>query len=61
MSKCNKCQGAMKTGIALVPTLVVSKDFFEEGNDMRGRTANNGPGKIRPCLKCEKCGWSVTL
>lgn len=59
--KCKKCGGAMKASKAIQNTVVASPDFPGDTGKERGCTLNyGGPGKLIDCLKCEKCGWSVT-
>jgi len=58
-SACKKCGGTMLAGKAISQTLVGSPDF---PGDIRGVTMSpGGPGELMDCLKCEKCGWSITL
>lgn len=55
---CKKCGGQMAKGVAMAQTYT-------------GRTPNapkdhvftmspGGPGQLIECLKCQRCGWSVT-
>lgn len=56
--RCRKCGGNMIYGKAIQQTLTGSPDF---PGDTRGITMSpGGSGKLIDCLKCEKCGWSVT-
>lgn len=48
---CRKCGGAMKPGKAMAQTM----DCSDEGT-----CSPAGPGKLIDCMKCERCGWSVT-
>jgi hypothetical protein len=48
---CRKCGGAMKAGKAMAQTV----DCSDEGT-----CSPAGPGKLIDCMKCERCGWSVT-
>ncbi|GAB3763660.1 hypothetical protein GCM10028796_17560 [Ramlibacter monticola] len=48
---CRKCGGAMKPGKAMGQTM----DCSDEGT-----CSPAGPGKLIDCMKCERCGWSVT-
>lgn len=49
--RCRKCGGTMRPGIATGQTV----DCSDEGTMSPG-----GPGKLIDCIKCEKCGCSVT-
>ena len=55
--KCKKCGGTMKPSKAIEQTYTGSPDFV--GGPVVTMSAG-GPGKLVDCLKCEKCGWSVT-
>jgi len=56
--RCRKCGGTMIPGKAIEQTLTGTPDF---PGDTRGITMSpGGSGKLIDCLKCEKCGWSVT-
>ena len=48
---CRKCGGAMKPGKAMQQTV----DCGDEGT-----CSPAGPGVLIDCMKCERCGWSVT-
>jgi hypothetical protein len=48
---CRKCGGPMKPGKAMGQTL----DCGDEGT-----CSPAGPGVVIDCMKCERCGWSVT-
>lgn len=48
---CRKCGGAMKPGKAMQQTV----DCSDEGT-----CSHAGPGRLIDCMKCERCGWSVT-
>jgi len=48
---CRKCGGVMKPGQAMGQTMNCSDE---------GTCSPSGPGYLMPCMKCEKCGWSVT-
>lgn len=55
---CTKCGGDMKPGTALHNTLVGFPDF--PGGEV-STVSRGGPGRLVPCMKCVKCGWSVTV
>jgi hypothetical protein len=57
-SKCRKCGGNMIAGKAIQQTLTGTPDF--PGDDHAVTLSPGGSGKLIDCLKCEKCGWSVT-
>ena len=60
LSKCKRCQGSMRVGIALANTLTAGMPDFLGQTDMRGQTMSyGGPGKLIPVSKCSACGWSV--
>lgn len=49
----------MKRGIYIAQTIAYA---CLNKISRRGATVwAGGPGKIRPCLKCERCGKSVTI
>lgn len=55
---CKKCGGAMAPGKAIAQTWTGLPDF---PNDQRCTTISpGGSGKLIDCVKCTKCGWSVT-
>lgn len=57
---CKKCNGRMKVSKAIQETVVVGAPDFCD--DVGGQTMSaGGPGKLIDCLKCQDCGWSVTL
>ena len=55
---CRKCGGTMKPGKAMGQT-AVARRALRGPNDSRTFYAG-GTGRLIGCLKCEKCGWSVT-
>lgn len=56
--RCRKCNGEMRLGTYLAQSLIGVPDF---PNDRHAVTVSpGGPGRLEPCLKCSKCGWSVT-
>ncbi len=54
---CRRCGGRMKRGIALEQTYTGSPDF--PGGEAVTMSPG-GSGRLVECMKCEKCGWSVT-
>lgn len=52
--QCPRCKGAMKPGIATGQTRTAS------GDPECATVSYGGPGYIRECLKCSKCGHSIT-
>lgn len=57
MKKCKKCNGEMKPGKAIEQTYAGSPDFA--GHEVI-TVSPGGSGKLINCLKCEKCGHSIT-
>lgn len=61
--ECSKCGGKMKKGIYLAQTIAYGA--MKKIKRLQGSGVvtiwNGGPGKIKPCKKCERCGRSVTL
>jgi hypothetical protein len=58
--RCKKCGGSMRPGDYLKQTLTGMPDFI--GCTEVCTVSPGGPGKLMKdgCMKCEKCGWSVT-
>lgn len=56
---CRKCGGTMKPGKATRQTLVGGMPDFP-GDKHATTLSAGGPGKLIDCMKCERCGWSVT-
>lgn len=57
-NKCKKCGGTMNPGKAIEQTWVGTPEWPGE---WRGVTMSpGGSGKLIDCMKCEKCGWSIT-
>jgi hypothetical protein len=54
--RCKKCNGKLKEGFAIVPTLVGYPDF-PDGEFVT--MSYGGGGKMISCMKCEICGWSI--
>jgi hypothetical protein len=54
-----KCGGKMRPGKALAQTFTGGTPDFP-GDDHVSTMSAGGPGKMIDCMKCEKCGWSVT-
>lgn len=48
---CRKCSGQMRPGIAMGQTTSCSDE---------GTCSPGGPGYLRECMKCVRCGWSVS-
>jgi hypothetical protein len=58
-NKCKKCGGTMKPGKAIQQTWSAGGRDFP--GDQRGITMSpGGAGKLVDCLKCKKCGYSIT-
>ena len=58
--ECRKCAGVMKEGTALLSTFVSGMPDFP--GDTEGVTMHEGgQGVLVRCLKCEDCGYSVTI
>lgn len=62
LNECPRCHVALQEGMAIVPSLVPSElaDFPGDQGRERGVTMNFGPGYLRACHKCPKCGFSRT-
>lgn len=58
-SKCRKCGAGMNPGKALAQTYVGGMPDFP-GETHSSTFSAGGPGEMVDCLKCLKCGWSVT-
>jgi len=57
--KCKKCGGIMSLGKAIQQTWSAGVPDFP--GDQRGITMSpGGGGKLIDCLKCKKCGFSIT-
>lgn len=61
--ECKKCGGGMKRGIYLAQTISYEsmreiKRLEASGSSRVLTVWSGGPGKIQPCLKCSRCGWS---
>lgn len=55
---CRKCGGLMQRSTAMQSTLTGVPDF---PSDREAITLSpGGPGKVVPCMKCNRCGWSVS-
>lgn len=54
---CTKCGGQMKPSKAIAQTFTGTPEW--EGAEVVTMSAG-GPGKLIDCLKCEKCGHSVS-
>lgn len=56
---CKRCGGKMTRGKAMGQTAVALRPA-RGPDDIRTFYAG-GTGKLIDCMKCEACGWSVTL
>lgn len=54
---CTKCGGQMKPGKAIAQTFTGTPEW--KGAEAVTMSAG-GPGKLIDCLKCERCGYSVS-
>lgn len=62
-NECQKCGGELKKGIYLANTLSYASQakmrrLIASGYSGVTTVWNGGPGKIKPCIKCTRCGWS---
>ena len=57
MTKCKKCKGDMKKSYAIQNTYRGIPDFA--GHDVVTMSIG-GRGYLIRCMKCTRCGWSVT-
>jgi hypothetical protein len=55
---CKRCGGQMVRGHALQNTLSGSPDF--PGGDQLVTLSRTGPAQVVPCLKCVRCGYSIS-
>lgn len=55
---CRRCGGEMKPSKAIAQTFTGGGDF--PGDNHCVTLSPGGPGEMSDCLKCEKCGYSVT-
>jgi len=55
---CKHCGGAMLRGHALQNTLTGYPDF--PGDSGPVTVSRTGPAQVVPCLKCIRCGYSIT-
>lgn len=58
-SKCKRCGGIMRPGIAMGQTWSAGIPDFP-GQDTCITMSPGGPGRVIDCMKCEACGWSQT-
>lgn len=58
ITRCPRCNGEMKPGIAMGQTLHGMPDFI--GSKDVVTVSLGGPGKLIDCMKCVNCGYSVT-
>jgi hypothetical protein len=56
---CPTCHIKLKKGIAIEQTYTGIPDFF--GSKEIVTISPGGNGKLIPCLKCPKCGYSITI
>jgi len=54
---CRKCSGLMQPSKAIQETYTGVHDFPD---GIVVTVSAGGPGRLVDCMKCEKCGWSVT-
>ena len=59
LSRCRKCGGQMRPGIAMAQTFAGGLPDFA-GDEHASTFSAGGPGALTDCKKCEACGWSVT-
>jgi hypothetical protein len=57
---CRKCGAEMLPGVALVNRLVGIPDFIGSRSVVTVSPDTKQPLQVR-CLKCMRCGWSVTV
>jgi len=60
-TKCKKCGGTLKQSKALKQTYKISTDFIGDCPGQGCTVSFGGPGELQDCLKCEDCGWSMTI
>ncbi len=60
-TKCPRrnCHGTMRPGQAIEETLTGIPDFL--GSGVVCTVSPGGPGRLVRCLKCDKCGHSMTI
>ena len=58
IQECKKCNTPMKEGIAIQQTYTKGSPDFIGGDIVT--MSPGGAGKLIPCLKCPKCGYSIT-
>jgi hypothetical protein len=57
---CRKCGAQMLPGVALVNRLIGVPDFIGDKSAVTVSPDPKQPVRLR-CLKCTRCGWSVTV
>jgi len=55
---CRRCNGLMAEGVAIQETLTGVPDF--PGGAV-ATVSPGGPGRLVPCMKCQKCGHSLSV
>ena len=56
------CDGIMSDGVYIAQTYAVGMPDFPGDSSTLIRTMYpGGPGRLDGCLKCDKCGYSVTV
>lgn len=55
----SRCGGVMKRGVAFENSWEGMADF--PGDEYACTISQTGPAKIVPCVKCKRCGFSVSL
>lgn len=56
--RCRRCNGLMKGGVAMQETLTGTPDF--PGGAI-STVSPGGPGRLIPCVKCVRCGYSLSI
>lgn len=56
-TKCKRCGGEMKPGVAIEQTVTGIPDF--PGDKHLVTVSPCGPGLMIECMKCVECGYSV--
>jgi hypothetical protein len=60
-ANCRHCGGEMRQSTALDDVMTGSPDFPGDTGNEHGCTLNpSGKANMVDCMKCTKCGWSVT-
>ena len=59
MNTCRRCKTPLTPGKAIMQTFRPGTPDFP-GDTHAVTFSAGGPGRIADCMKCPKCGWSVT-